>query len=195
MTTLHAMATITRSFTRHAGLLLMALVFSQAAHAGLSPLYDWIDVPVAQPTTTQRVRAAIIEAALMEEWTVVQNTDGSLTASMTSRGSWELKLRITCDATRYSIVYVDSTGLSYTRTYMESFALEKQKLATDRDRLRVDKRRAEAEKDDADLAATMAGLPEGAHAVRVEGHLHSAANGRVRNLKAAIRRALLAPPI
>lgn len=159
--------------------LMMALGTSQAGAAILAPLYQFVDVPVAKPATKQRVKAAIVNTALQQVWTIVENPDGSLTASMWKIREYDFKVRITYDADRFSIVYADSTGLNATKGYVET-------LKTERD---IENRQAGEDK----ILRAIQTMPEAGTAVKTDLHMHPAPNTWLRELVDGIRRDLAAP--
>lgn len=151
--------------------LLATLMTALAAPAfAIAPFFNFVDLPFEKPTTAQRVKAAIVSAALIEEWTIVEEADGSLRATKASRGSWSFTARITYDATRWSIAYVESQGLHHT----------------------VESKSAKA---DAATAAMVKAWPNGQFAVPSQVYLHDNANYWIRDLQAGVRRVLAAPEI
>jgi hypothetical protein len=160
---------------------LTALASSQASAAMLAPFYNFVDVPVAKPTTPQRVKAAIVNAALLQVWTIVENPDGSLTASMWKIREYDFKVRITYDANRYSIVYLDSQGLERVVGYTGNTGL----FGT--------ASRYTLEEVEARSLATVKALPEGPSAVKADFHMHPGPGNWLRELLGGIRRELAAP--
>lgn len=96
--------------------LLVTLAAPAAAQRGLPlPLYDFKDIAVANPTSAQRVKVAIVRTALNLRWDIVEESDGSLLAWTTRSDTFFIKLRITYDAQTYSVAYVDSKDLKFMR--------------------------------------------------------------------------------
>lgn len=150
--------------------LLAMLITVLAGPAFAAPFFNFVDLPLEKPTTAKRVKSAIVGAALIEEWTIVEEADGSLTATKASRGSWRFKARITYDATRWSISYVESQGLNHTVESKDT-------------------------KSDAATAAMVKAWPNGQFAVPAQVYLHDNANYWIRDLQDSVRRALAAPEI
>ncbi|HZE92676.1 MAG TPA: hypothetical protein VE029_13360 [Rhizobacter sp.] len=168
------------SLLRICCLSLLAIFFSgQTFAAMLSPFYNFVGVTVPNPTTPQRVKAALVNAALLQTWTIVENPDGSLTASMWKVREYDFKVRITYDAAHYSVVYLDSKGLSYTFKYSDSVTSDR-----DKDRLQEVETR---------LSESIQSRPEAAFAVKTEAHMHAACNFWIGDLLAGVRRELVAP--
>jgi hypothetical protein len=159
--------------------LLLALSGAHASAATLSPLYQFVDVPVNQPATPQRVKAAIVNAALLQVWTIVENPDGSLTASMWKIGEYDFKVRITYAADRFSLVYLDSKGLNATTGYEQT--------------LKQDYEIARHQSGEEKIANAIKALPEAGAAVKTAFHMHPAPNTWLRELLGGIRRELAAP--
>lgn len=159
--------------------LLMSLGTSQAGAAILAPLFQFVDVPVAKPTMKQRVKAAIVNTALQQVWTIVENPDGSLTASMWKIREYDFKVRITYDADRYSITYLESQGLEATQGYAETLTVERH----------IESRQASEDK----ILKAIKAMPEAGAAVKTELHMHPAPNTWLRELVDGIRRDLAAP--
>lgn len=94
--------------------LLVVLASPASAQRGLVPLYDFQDIAVTAPTTERRMKAAIVRTALSLRWDIVEQSDGSLLVWAMKSDHYLVKLRITYDAKKYSVFYVDSKELKLT---------------------------------------------------------------------------------
>jgi hypothetical protein len=154
--------------------------FAGSAFAQREPmiLYNFIDIPVAAPATKERVKACIVRGALWTSWGVVEQPDGSLLTSWSKPGDYGMSVKITYDATKYSVVYVDSEGLRVKPKdklmYVSDATLE-QALAVQAARF----------KDWADTP----------YMVKTDFYIHLNYDDDVRALLASIRRHLLAPAL
>lgn len=77
------------------------------------PLKDFEAIPVASPTTAERVVQAWQAAAVRLSWTVQPQSDGTLLVSTVKNDDYPVKVRVTFDAAKYSVVYVSSENLKY----------------------------------------------------------------------------------
>ena len=142
-------------------------------------LYNFIDIPVAVPSATkERVKTAITRAALFISWNIVEEPDGALLASWSRVGDYGMKVRITYDEAKYSLVYVDSFGL---------------RVSSAKDLMNFpDDMMARAL---AVQAARFKDWAETPYMVKTENYIHLTYEDDVRGLLASIRRHLLAPAI
>jgi hypothetical protein len=77
------------------------------------PLKDFEAIPVASPTTAERVVLAWRAAALRLAWQVQPQPDGTLLVSTVKNEDYPVKLRVTFDAAKYSVAYVSSENLKH----------------------------------------------------------------------------------
>jgi hypothetical protein len=158
--------------------LLVAVTTPASAQRGSVPLYDFKDIAVAAPTTPSRVKAALVRTALGMRWDIVENADGSLLAWVMKDGNALVKLRITYDAAKYSVAYVDSTDFKFvTADAIDRFARD-----TAEDRL---PRYLEKNKDS----------PDSPFAVRTPFYIQPGYEDIVRELLITVRRHLDAPEV
>ena len=162
----------------------MLLVVSSAAVAQRTtvPIIDFKGIAVSSPgvaaPTAEQVKQAILAAALSQDWDATVQADGSIAASATKDTDHFLAVRVTYDATQYSVAFVDSKGLRHSPgappiTGSPAYA----QLYAD----------AEAKQ-----AARFSTLPESAFAVKTPGYIHPAYEAWVREFIAGIRRRLRA---
>jgi hypothetical protein len=120
------------SLLRTACLVAFLAFFGYAsAQPTVVPLVNFVDMPV--PAAPARLKPAIVHTALIMSTDVVEASDGSLIMTQTKFNDYSLKFKITYDASKFSVIYLDSTGLRFNdgrfinpegRTYVD--ALERQ---------------------------------------------------------------------
>lgn len=161
-----------------AGFLAGLLVFASQASAQREPmiLYNFIDIPVTVPATKERVKEVIVRSALTQSWDIVEQADGSLLAGWSRPGDYGMRVKITYDATRYSVVYVDSHGLR---------ARDASQLTNVPDGVLESALAVQAKR--------FKDWPDTPYRVKTDLYIHLAYEDDVRDLLANIRRRLLAP--
>jgi hypothetical protein len=150
---------------------------ASSAQLGLVPVYDFKDIEVVKPTTARHVKWAIVQSALTLKLDVVEQADGSLLLSTPGSGNASATFRITYDATKYSLTYVDSTGLS----------------VVPEDKLQYSFRSANTEQATAESLQKYAGAPDTPFTVKTKLYIHVDYEDGVRQLLIAVRRHLQAP--
>lgn len=93
--------------------LLFALATPASAQPSVVPVRNFVDIPVTAPSTPARVKSAIVRSALIANWDVVEDADGSLLVSQTKAGDYAFRFRVRFDSGKYSVTYVDSAGLRF----------------------------------------------------------------------------------
>lgn len=152
------------------------------------PLHDFIDMPVPAPTTSARVKSAIVRATLATTWGITEEPDGSLVAirirggfslplHWLNVGNYGLKVKFTYDANKYSVRYLDSKSLKF-RTEAETA-----ESFTDEQRARAEAAQQARYKD----------WHETAYAVRTPNTIDINYEDDLRHLLDNVRRYLLAP--
>ena len=160
--------------------LFLAFAGQASAQRVLVPLYDFKDIPVGAPATAARVKAALVRGALNQSWEVVQEADGSLLASALKSDKHYIKVRITYDATKYSLVYLDSRELKVvTAAGFDPKGMQEKRLAY-------------AEKENLENYRYEPSTP---FAVKSDFYIHPYYEGYVRELLASLRRHLMAPEV
>lgn len=87
-------------------LLLLTMAFRQ------SPLVDPPPISVPSGLNAVQVGKAVKAALIGRGWTVTEQQDGSVSASL-SRDEWVAKIRVDYSVEKVQIRYVDSTNLKY----------------------------------------------------------------------------------
>jgi hypothetical protein len=155
--------------------LCLAIAGQAAAQSTVVPIANFIDVPVAHPTTTARVKAAIVRSALNLWWDVVEESDGSLIVSQTKPNDYAFKFKVSYDANKYSVTYLDSTSLRFNDgRLIDGNSVTYSGYATQNARLYVNE-------------------PETPFLVRSTGYIHPFYEKSVRQLMGSVRRHLNAP--
>lgn len=155
--------------------LLFALAVPASAQPTVVPVRNFVDVPVAAPSTPERVKSAIVRSALIAAWDVVEEADGSLLVSKTKVDDYAFRFKVRFTADKYSVTYVDSSGLRFndgrlidpnSPTYASAEARHVRRFQDDK---------------------------ESAYAVKSAAYIHPFYEESVRQLLAGVRRHLNAP--
>lgn len=98
--------------------ILITLAFvAQAAYARTDPLVNHDNLPVVtlsgKTVTAAQIKQAIMLAAAAKTWTVLEQTDGSLLATLNIRNKHTVMARIVYTAEKYSITYLDSVNMNF----------------------------------------------------------------------------------
>jgi hypothetical protein len=139
-------------------------------------LYNFIDIPVPVAATKERVKEVIVRAALTHSWDIAEQPDGSLLAGWSRPGDYGFNVKITYDATKYSLEYVDSHGLR---------ARDAASLISVPDNI--------VESALAVQVKRFKDWPDTPYMVKTDRYIHLTYEDDVRELLANIRRRLLAP--
>jgi hypothetical protein len=160
------------------GTLAVLLASTGQAFAQREPmvLYNFTDIPVTVTATKERVKEVIVRAALTQSWDIVEQPDGSLLATWSRQDDYGMKVKITYDATKYSVAYVESHGLR-ARTAQEMMRFSEET---------IESARVVQEKRFKDW-------PDTPYRVKTDLYIHLNYEDDVRTLLANIRRRLLAP--
>lgn len=99
--------------------LVLAMVFAAGPASARWPLpiVNHPDVPVVTTSGTApsaaRVKEAILAGAAAKNWTVAQQADGNLQATLKVRGKHTVIVQITYTPVKYSLMYQDSIDMNY----------------------------------------------------------------------------------
>lgn len=99
--------------------LILALAFAAgpASARWPMPIVNYPDVPVVTSSgavpSAARVKQAIQAGATAKNWTVAQQADGKLQATLKVRGKHTVIVQIAYTAEKYSLTYQDSIDMNY----------------------------------------------------------------------------------
>ncbi|WP_431098143.1 hypothetical protein [Polaromonas aquatica] len=101
-----------------AGLILaMAFVAGPASARWPMPIVNYPDIPVVTSSgavpSAARVKQAIQAGATAKNWTVAQQADGKLQATLKVRGKHTVIVQIAYTPEKYSLIYQDSIDMDY----------------------------------------------------------------------------------
>lgn len=99
--------------------LILALAFAAgpASARWPMPIVNYPDVPVVTSSGTApsaaRVKQAILAGAAAKNWTIAQQADGKLQATLKVRGKHTVIVQIAYTPEKYSLTYQDSIDMNY----------------------------------------------------------------------------------
>ena len=100
-----------------AAFVIFTALATSAPSCSVVPVVQYADQPIltssGKPPALERVRQAVVAAAVAQGWTLATPGDGELVATLVVRGRHTIVFDIKFTTEKYSLTYKDSTNMKY----------------------------------------------------------------------------------